>query len=131
MNPRFIAIWDTFRNGFWFIPSICMASALFAAWLFPTIDRSINSPAWLHVSESTARSTLSAITSAMFTIAGIVFSATAVTLSITASQLGPRLLRNFLQRSYTQFTFGACLGMSLYCLALLRRVDLVDGEPII
>lgn len=95
------------------------------------VDRRLDTfvPDALQTTADTGRATLSALCSAMFTVTGIVFSTTTVALSITSNQLGPRLLRNFLEQKVTQATLGICLGTSVFCLLLLRRVDKFDGEP--
>lgn len=85
-------------------------------------------PAALHTTPETARSTLSALCSAMFTVTGVVFSTTIVALSITSAQLGPRLLRNFLRQKTPQLALACCLASSVYCLLLLRSVDQVDDS---
>lgn len=60
-----------------------------------------------------ASSVLGAIAGSMITIAGVVFSMTLVALSLASSQLGPRLLRNYMRDTTTQVTttWSACMDM--------------------
>lgn len=104
-------------------------SALLVAVIMPETDMLLAGelPNWFEMAPTTARSTLTSITGAMFSLLGVVFSITVVALSITTSQLGPRLLRNFLKDSITQVTLGLCVGTATYCLLLLRRIDEFDG----
>lgn len=130
MQVWLINLWDSYRTSLWFIPSLLIALAAILGFSLPEVDSSISSdmPDWLKTSGSTARSMLGALTSAMFATAGIVFSATAVTLSITASQLGPRLLRSFMGQPIAQLTVGCCLATCVFSLLLMRKVDDYNGE---
>ncbi len=130
MQVWLINLWDSFRTSLWFIPSLLIAIAVILGFMLPEVDSTISSelPDWLKTSGSTARSILGALSSAMLATAGVVFSATVVTLSITASQLGPRLLRNFMGQPIAQLTLGCCLATCVYSLLLMRKVDDYDGE---
>lgn len=125
-----VNLWDSFRTGFWFIPAILIVTAICLAIVLPEVDRQLDGvmPDWLKTAGDTARSTLASLASATLTLAGVAFSVTVVTLSTTSSQLGPRLLRNFLGESITQFTLGICLACSIYCFVLLWRIDDATGS---
>jgi len=71
-------------------------------------------------------SLLGAIAGSMITIAGVVFSMTLVALSLTSSQLGPRLLRNFMRDTKTQMVLGTFVATFLYCLLVLRTIRRPD-----
>jgi uncharacterized membrane protein len=62
----------------------------------------------------------------MITIAGVVFSMTLVALSLTSTQLGPRLLRNFMRDTKTQVVLGTFIATFLYCLLVLRTIRRAD-----
>ncbi len=114
-------LWEKYRGGFWFIPSLMTFAAMVLGLLLPEVDRQFASvtPVWMQSSAETARAMLTTLAGAMITAAGVVFSVTIVALSITSSQFGPRLLRNFLNDSVTQLALGSCLASSLYSLLLL------------
>jgi uncharacterized membrane protein len=133
MRTRLITLWDTFRTGFWFFPSLLILAAVILAVVVPIADQHLSDsiPDWMKSTGTSARSTLASLASAMFTVAGVVFSVTVVTFSLTSSQFGPRLLRNFLEQSVTQTTLGVCLAASVYCLLLLWQVAEVDGETVV
>ncbi len=125
--------WNAFSTGFWFVPGLFLLSGVFLGFAAPELDawyqrQSLPVPSALQTTGKTARATLTALCGAMFTVTGLVFSTTTVALSITANQLGPRLLRNFLRQLVTQVTLGICLASSVYCLVLLRRIDKLDGS---
>jgi uncharacterized membrane protein len=73
-----------------------------------------------------ASSLLGAIAGSMITIAGVVFSMTLVALSLASSQLGPRLLRNFMRDTMTQMVLGTFVATFLYCLLVLRTIRRAD-----
>jgi uncharacterized membrane protein len=73
-----------------------------------------------------ASSLLGAIAGSMITIAGVVFSMTLVALSLASSQLGPRLLRNFMRDTTTQTVLGTFVATFLYCLLVLRTIRRAD-----
>lgn len=125
MSTWIVNLWDSFRTGFWFFPTLLILLAVVLAFAVPAVDGYLapTIPDWMQTTGTTARSTLSALASAMLTVGGVVFSVTVVTLSLTSSQFGSRLLRNFLQQSITQVTMGSCLASGIYCLLLLWRVD--------
>lgn len=135
MRARLLNLWDFFRTGFWFIPTLLILGAILLAIFVPIVDYYANQenlvPDWLKTSADTYRSTLTALASGMLTVASVVFSVTVVTLSLTTSQFGPRLLRNLLEQNVTQATVGGCLASSVYCLMLLWRIDSLekDGAP--
>jgi uncharacterized membrane protein len=69
-----------------------------------------------------SRGMLSAIATSMVTVAGVVFSITMVTLSLTSTQYSPRVLRNFMRDSPTQVVLGVFVGIFAYCLMVLRTI---------
>ncbi|MEO0530545.1 MAG: DUF2254 domain-containing protein [Planctomycetota bacterium] len=121
--------WIACYQSFWFVPGLFLLLGIALALVTPQVDRwvAVSLPAWIRTGETAARATLSALCGAMFTVTGVVFSTTCVALSITSSQLGPRLLRSFLSQQITQVTLGVCLATSVYCLILLRWIDKFDG----
>jgi uncharacterized membrane protein len=66
-----------------------------------------------------ARTLLATIAGAMVTVAGVTFSVTVVALSLASSQLGPRLLLNFMRDRGNQFVLGTFIGTYLFCLLAL------------
>ena len=127
MQTHLINRWDAVRDSFWFLPALCCVFAAVAAIVCTSLDGRTgrffaDSVPWIAVSASAARASLSTICSALVSIAGIVFSVMLVTLSITSSQYGSRLLRTFMSDRVTQCTLGVLLGTSLFCLLALAVV---------
>ena len=86
---------------------------------------------WLRVNAETARATLSLLSGATITLSGVVFSMTMVTLSLTSSQFGSRLLRTAMTDLTTQVALGAFLAASLYCLVVLRFIPVNEDSPFV
>ena len=74
---------------------------------------------------------LTALVSAVGTALALVFSTSILTFSIASSQLGPRLIRRFMQDPITQVTLGAFLSTLIFCVLTLAsvRTGSVDGVP--
>ncbi|MEQ8847641.1 DUF2254 domain-containing protein [Botrimarina sp.] len=125
--------WREFASGFWLMPAALLLAGILLSVVASELDREFDDymPERLRTSAATGRATLGALAGAMITVTGVVFSTTTVALSITSTQLGPRLLRNFLEQQVTQVTLGVCLGTSAYCLILLRRVDRFEDEMLV
>lgn len=69
---------------------------------------------------------LSTVAGSMIAIAGTVFSITLVALSLASSQLGPRLLRNFMRDTANQVVLGTFVATFVYCLLVLRTIRRAD-----
>jgi uncharacterized membrane protein len=126
-GTRLSSTWEALRSSFWFVPALMtLAAAGLAAgsiWLDRT--REIDE-AWflLYTSgASGARELLSTIASSMITVAGVVFSITMVALSFASSQLGPRLLREFMRDRGNQIVLGTFIATFVYCLLVLRTIS--------
>ncbi len=119
--------WDAIRNSFWFVPAVMCVGAMLLALMCTSLDGPLEAwflefAPWVAVTTSAARSSLSSIGSAMVSIAGIVFSVMLVTLSITSSQYGSRLLRTFMSDRVTQFALGMLVGTSLFTMLSLAGI---------
>ena len=69
---------------------------------------------------------LGTVAGSMIAIAGTVFSMTLVALSLASSQLGPRLLRNFMRDTANQVVLGTFVATFIYCVLVLRTIRRVD-----
>ena len=73
-----------------------------------------------------ASNLLGTVAGSMIAIAGTVFSMTLVALSLASSQLGPRLLRNFMRDTANQVVLGTFVATFLYCMLVLRTIRHAD-----
>jgi len=76
----------------------------------------------LRTTGQAARSSLGALAGALVTVVGVVISITVVSLTVTASQFGSRILRIVLGDRVTHLTLGGLLASALYCLLVLFAV---------
>ncbi|RPH95119.1 MAG: DUF2254 domain-containing protein [Lysobacterales bacterium] len=128
MRVQLFKTWNRVRSSFWFLPALMAGGAMMLAFASVSVDTPVTD--WLTLNWSLtftggaegASSLLGAIASSMITIAGVVFSMTLVALSLASSQLGPRLLRNFMRDTTTQMVLGTFVATFLYCLLVLRTI---------
>ena len=119
---------DRIRSSFWFLPAAMASGAMVLAFATVALETLVTD--WLTLNwgltftggAEGASSLLGAIAGSMITIAGAVFSMTLVALSLASSQLGPRLLRNFMRDTTTQMVLGTFVATFLYCLLVLRTI---------
>jgi uncharacterized membrane protein len=73
-----------------------------------------------------ARTILTAIAAAVITVVGVVFSIVIVALTLTSTQFGPRMLRNFIRDRGTQLTLGTYVATFVYAVLTLGSVGQGD-----
>ena len=123
------------RASFWFVPALMAIGAIFFAFVTITIDKAFfqlesNRWWWLFNGEPDgARTILSAITSSMITVAGVVFSITIVVLSQASSQFGPRLIRNFMNIRTNQMVLGSFVATYMYGILVLNTIRSASNVP--
>lgn len=119
--------------SFWFLPSLLLLLAMVAAFGLIYLDNQVQfKPEGVlqllfSGSADSARTILSSIAGAMIGVAGTVFSITLVALTLASSQLGPRLLRNFMYDTLNQLVLGSYVATFVYCLLVLNVVSDNDG----
>ena len=122
MKAKLSALWESVSVSFWFIPGMLFLASIGLAQLMVYIDSAVPKlepglgPWFYEGSIDGARQFLSSLASAVITVAGVVFSITMVALTITSSQFGPRLLRNFMKDRTNQVILGAYIATYVYCL---------------
>lgn len=125
-------LWEKINASFWFVPilmlSITIGSAMgllyFDSQIHLTHDGALRY--LLPASVDSARSLLTIVAGAMIGVAGTVFSITLVVLTLASSQLGSRLVRNFMYDKLNQIVLGTYVSSFVYCLIILS--SLKDNE---
>lgn len=131
---RTAALWSRLRSSFWLLPAafaVLSAAAGVVLVEYGVWDRGALaewSPRLFGAGPAGSRAMLSSIASAMITVAGVVFSITVLTLSQTATQYSPSVLRNFTRDRATQASLGVFLGVFVYCIVVLRTVRGTDEQ---
>lgn len=137
MKTFFSTIWERVNASYWFLPSLLALGSVLLSALTLHIDTNINpkwarDTAWIWAGGAEgARNVLATIASSTITVAGVVFSITIVTLTLTSSQFGPRLLRNFMSDRGTQLVLGIFVATFLYCLLVLRAIRGLDQVTVV
>lgn len=128
MNVFFVRLWTTVGTSYWFVPSLMVIGALLLSFVTTVIDSRIGSEwmddiDWLYANRPDgARAVLSTVAGSMITVAGVTFSMTILSISQTTSQVGPRLMNNFMGDKANQVTLGVFISTFIYCLMVLRTV---------
>jgi uncharacterized membrane protein len=133
-RPPLPSAWrrEALRTNLWLVPTaeIVLAVALFAGTYAldrAAYDGSLHFPSWvISGTADAARQILTAIAAAVITVVTLVFSITIVTLTLASTQFGPRMLRNFIRDSITQFTLGTFVATFVY--AILALVSIGSGS---
>lgn len=135
MNALVITLWARVRNSYWFVPSLLVVGAIVLSFVTTEMDERFGSDwmegiEWLSVNQPAgARAVLSTVAGSMITVAGVTFSMTILSISHTTSQVGPRLLNNFMADKANQFTLGVFISTFIYCLMVLRTVRSAETAP--
>lgn len=117
-----ILIWV--RGRLWLVPALMSLAALVLAYGLLVHGGRLSQAWWLYSgSHDTARDLLSTLLSGMITMTSLVVSVTMVVLSLAASQLGPRLIWNFIEDRRIQSVIGLFVATILYILVVLRSID--------
>lgn len=129
MFNRIEFLWFKLLSTFWFRPGILALSAVPLAVLTLALDETTVAP-WLTESDflfrsgvEGARQILTAVIGSLITVTSLVFSITIVALSITASQLGPRLIQLFTKGTATQFVLGSLIANLVFAFIVLRSIS--------
>ena len=121
-------LWEELNASFWFVPMMMLLITIGSAIGFIYLDSQFTySPEGvlkflLPASVDSARSILGIIAGAMIGVAGTVFSITLVVLTLASSQLGSRLVRNFMYDKLNQIVLGTYVSSFVYCLIILSSL---------
>ncbi len=137
MKTKLTELWHSIKSSYWFVPTVMAVGAILLSFVTVAIDRAIgsreiNALGWLYTGgPEGARTLLLAISGSMLGVTGVVFSLIIVVLSLTSSQFGPRLLRNFISSTGTQIVLGTFISAFIYCLLVVRTIRSVEESPFV
>ncbi|MBC7706367.1 MAG: DUF2254 domain-containing protein, partial [Rhodoferax sp.] len=132
MKTQPYKFWDRLRSSLWFVPATMAFLAVALAVAAVELDKAVAddwllSLGWSYSGGAEGASlVLGTVAGSMIAIAGAVFSMTLVALSLASSQLGPRLLRNFMRDTVNQVVLGTFVATFVYCLLVLRTIRRAD-----
>ena len=119
---------EVLRTNLWLIPTVESLLAVVLFLITYTLDRAAYDgdfavPGWaISGGPDVARTVLTAIAAAVITVVGVVFSIVIVALTLTSTQFGPRMLRNFIRDRGTQVTLGTFVATVVYAVLTLGAV---------
>lgn len=119
---------EELRTNLWLVPLIEVIAALVLFCATYALDRAafdgaFRLPAWaLSGSADASRQILTTVAAAIITVVGVVFSIVIVALTLTSTQFGPRMLRNFIRDPGTQITLGTFVGTFVYSVLALGSI---------
>jgi uncharacterized membrane protein len=119
---------EVLRTNLWLVPAIEVLGAAILFAITYSLDRAaydgvFRVPSWaISGSADVARTVLTAIAAAVITVIGVVFSIVLVALTLTSTQFGPRMLRNFIRDRGTQVTLGTFVATFVYAVLTLGSV---------
>jgi uncharacterized membrane protein len=119
---------EVLRTNLWLVPAIQVVAAVILFLCTYALDRAsydgvFSVPGWaISGSPDVARTVLTAIAAAVITVVGVVFSIVIVALTLTSTQFGPRMLRNFIRDRGTQITLGTFVATFVYAVLTLGSV---------
>jgi uncharacterized membrane protein len=119
---------EELRTNLWFVPLVEVAAAVVVFAGTYALDRAafagtLTLPSWtLSGSPDAARQLLTTVAAAIITVVGVVFSIVIVALTLTSTQFGPRMLRNFIRDRGTQVTLGTFVGTFVYAILALGSI---------
>jgi uncharacterized membrane protein len=116
------------RTNLWLVPAVeVVAAAILFVFTYGLDQAAYHGvfavPGWaISGGPDVARTVLTAIAAAVITVVGVVFSIVIVALTLTSTQFGPRMLRNFIRDRGTQLTLGTFVGTFVYAVLALGSV---------
>ena len=119
---------EVLRTNLWVVPAAEIVAAVILFVITYALDRAAYDgvfavPGWaISGSPDVARTVLTAIAAAVITVIGVVFSIVIVALTLTSTQFGPRMLRNFIRDRGTQLTLGTFVATFVYAVLTLGSV---------
>jgi uncharacterized membrane protein len=119
---------EVLRTNLWLVPALEVVAAAILFVITYALDRAaydgvFQTPGWaISGSADVARTVLTAIAAAVITVIGVVFSIVIVALTLTSTQFGPRMLRNFIRDRGTQLTLGTYVATFVYAVLTLGSV---------
>jgi uncharacterized membrane protein len=119
---------EELRTNLWFVPLLEVIAAVVLFGMTYALDRAafdgaFRVPSWaLSGSPDAGRQILTTVAAAIITVVGVVFSIVIVALTLTSTQFGPRMLRNFIRDPGTQLTLGTFVGTFVYSILALGSI---------
>lgn len=132
MKLRLVHAWTVLRSTYWFIPALMAVAAGVLAIVSVQADRVLvvrfaDRLGWIYAGgPEGARAVLGVVAGSVMSTAGVTFSITIAALTLASTQLGPRLLHNFMRDTANQFVLGTFIATFVFCLLVMRTIRGAD-----
>ncbi len=115
---------DELKSSLWFRPAVITVLSAILAVVSLSLDQhyQFKGLPFLNPGVDDARSILTSITSSMLTVTSVTFSIIMVALVLGSQQFSPRILRNFMRDTASQYVMGIFIGTYMFSLLVLGRV---------
>ena len=125
------SIYERVRDSLFALPAVLIAGLGAFSWVARRLDALLpaDTPWLLPTTVDSTRAILSTVATATITVAGIVFSMTAVVVQLATTQLSPRVTQGLLRDRYQQITIGVSVGTFVYALLVLADVHGTEERP--
>jgi len=120
---------ERLASTYWIIPATMVSLSIMLSLVTIHVDQTapptfLQDLGWLGVDDPDgARTFLSVVAGSMIGTTGVIFSITIAALVQASSQLGPRLLNNFLRDRGNQLVLGTLTATYTYCLFTLKSIN--------
>lgn len=134
LKIKIVAYLERLRGTYWLLPALMVTASILLSFLTIHIDQAappslLGKLGWLGVEDPDgARTFLSVVAGSMIGTTGVTFSITIAALVQASSQLGPRLLSNFLRDRGNQLVLGIFTATYTYCLFILKSINNTSGR---
>ena len=129
---RLHAMTERVSDSLLYVPAAFIVASLGLAWVTNRLDQSWSTAEVVYLlptSISAARTLLGTVAGATITVAALVFSITAVTVQLAATQYSPRVLQGFLRDRFQQIVVGVVMGTFTYSLVALATAGNASASP--
>ncbi|MBM7846130.1 DUF2254 domain-containing protein [Herpetosiphon giganteus] len=112
-------------SSLWFRPTLIAIGSAILAFITVEFDRvfDVDRVFFLRAGIDDARAILSSVTSSMLTVTTVTFSIIMVALVLASQQFSPRIIRNVMRDTPSQYVLGTFIGTFIYSLLVLGQIN--------
>lgn len=127
---KLIQIFSKINSSYWFIPAVLIVLSVVLCEVMINIDQEFgisylkDNGIKFFTEINGSYEILATIATSMVTVAGVTFSMTLLSVSHASSQIGPRILSDFMKDRGNQVTLGVFISTFSYCLLVMKNVKM-------
>lgn len=135
LKTKFFNLYEKIKSSLWIIPLLMGFFSFCLAIIFIEIDKRFVEASFIadiriifSGDAPTAVAILTVLVSSTATIVSLIISMTMVTFTLTSSEYGPRLLRNFISDRTNQIFIGFFISAFVYSITIVTHISSSDGS---